>query len=273
LFLFFFPPPTDPLDQETEGLRWVEVAVLKEGAMLTAFILKIKRRETRLYAFLYSVAKGILLFNVPSIKVVHLPLYHVDQGVSSAFRWLLHTFWWVPLFKARCEEAGKRLRLPDGIPLIEGSHLKIFVGDNVTIGRSTIGAGRVYDEAVLRIGNNSTVGYGTVISVAKEVEIRDHCLIGPNCIIMDSDDHPMNPQKRISKEPVSKEEIQPVKIGNNVWIGSYCAILKGVTIGDNTIVATHSVVTRDAAENCIYAGFPARPTLRDIDKKKGPEGA
>ena len=247
------------------------VAVRKEEAMLTAFILKIKRRETRFYAFLYSVAKGILLFNVPSIRIVHLPLYHVDQGVKSALRWLLHTFWWVPLFKAKCEEAGKHLRLPDGIPLIEGSHLKIFVGDNVTIGRSTIGASNIFDDPVLRIGNNSTVGFGTVISVAKEVVIGSHVLIGPHCIVMDSDDHPVNPNKRLAKDPVSKEEVEAVNIGNNVWIGSYCAILKGVKIGDNTIVSTHSVVTRDAAGNCVYAGFPARPTLRDIDKYELPK--
>ena len=58
----------------------------------------------------------------------------------------------------------------------------------------------------------------------------------------------------------------PVKIGNNVWIGSYCTILKGVNIGDNSIIATHSVITKDVLPNCVYAGFPARPTLRDIDK-------
>lgn len=61
--------------------------------------------------------------------------------------------------------------------------------------------------------------------------------------------------------------MKSVKIGNNVWIGSYCAILKGVTIGDNSIIATHTVITKDVKENCVYAGYPARPTLIDIHKK------
>ena len=68
------------------------------------------------------------------------------------------------------------------------------------------------------------------------------------------------------REPVDKEDVLPVKIGNNVWIGSNCVILKGVVIGDNSIVSTHSVVTREVLSNCIYAGYPARPTMRDIDK-------
>jgi len=138
---------------------------------------------------------------------------------------------------------------------------------SVTIGRMS----NVQDFAMIHVGFDHPTAIGEFCSITHHATVHgatigDHCLIGPNCIIMDSDDHPINPLKRMSREPVAKEEIQPVRIGNNVWIGSYCAILKGVTIGDNTIVATHSVVTRDAVGNCVYAGFPARPTLRDIDK-------
>lgn len=234
--------------------------------MLEQFILKIKRRENAFYSFLYRIGKTILTFNLPSVRFVHLPLYYFDYFVKAALRRVLHVMWSLPLFKARCCSVGKGLSLPNGIPLIIGSHLKIDLGDNVTIGRSTIGASKVFDDPVFRIGNNSTIGYGTVISVSKEISIGDNCLIGPNCIIMDSDDHPVNPQRRLLKEGITKEEVMPVKIGNNVWIGSYCAILKGVTIGDNSIIATHSVITRDVMSNCVYAGHPARPTLRDIDK-------
>jgi acetyltransferase-like isoleucine patch superfamily enzyme len=181
---------------------------------------------------------------------------------------MVHVFWSVPLFKARCEKAGKHLRLPNGIPLVVGSHLKIYLGDNVTIMRSTIGTSKVFDAPVLMIGNNASIGYGTVISVSKEVTIGDSTMIGPNCLIMDSDDHPLHPQKRLSREPVEKSDILPVYIGRNVWIGSYCTILKGVKIGENSVVSAHSVVTRGVPPNCVYAGFPARPTMRDIDKLK-----
>ena len=130
-----------------------------------------------------------------------------------------------------------------------------------------MGASKPFDEPILKLGNNSSIGYGTVISVAKEVIIGDNCMIAPNCIIMDNDDHPISPQKRELGEGVSKENVSSVKIGNNVWIGANCAILKGVTIGDNSVIATHSVITKDVMENCVYAGYPARPTLRDVHKK------
>ena len=234
--------------------------------MITKLILKIKRKENLFYNFLYNVGKFVVFFNIPTIRFIHLPLYYLDYFIKVTVRRIINLCWSIPLFKARCETVGKNLSLPNGIPLIIGSHLKIFLGDNVTIMRSTIGASKIFDAPILKIGNNSTVGYGTVISIAKEIIIGDNCSIGPNCIIMDSDDHPLNPQKRLLKEGLNKEDVLPVKIGNNVWIGSHCAIMKGVTIGDNSIIATHSVVTRDVMPNCVYAGHPARPTLRDIDK-------
>ena len=234
--------------------------------MLSKITLKIKRRENFFYASLYNIAKLILSFNIPSVRFVHLPLYHVDYLAKEGFRWFINVFWSVPLTRARCTKVGKNLRVPDGIPLIVGNHLKILLGDNVLIGRSTIGASKVFDTPVLRIGNNSGLGYGSVISVTQEVSIGDNCMIGPHCMIMDSDDHPIDPKRRLLKMPVEKEEVRPVKIGNNVWIGAYCAILKGVTIGDNSIIAAHSVITRDVMENSIYAGNPARPVARDIGK-------
>jgi acetyltransferase-like isoleucine patch superfamily enzyme len=234
--------------------------------MFSKFILKIKRKENAFYGLVHEIAKASMSLSVPSIKPIHLFLYYVDVFVKRCIKGLLHAIWSVPLFKARCERVGKRLSLPNGIPFVMGSHLRIRLGDNVNIGRSTIGASKIYDEPVLEIGNNSTIGYGTIVSVSKEVVIGDNCLIGPNCIIMDSDDHPINPGKRLKKQTVDKDDVLSVRIGNNVWIGSYCAILKGVKIGDNSIIAAHSVVARDILPNCVYAGFPARPTLRDIDK-------
>jgi acetyltransferase-like isoleucine patch superfamily enzyme len=230
------------------------------------FILKIKRRENKFYNFLYKTAAFILRLNFPVIKPVHLPLYYLSTWLQRGCVNIFHFAWSVPLFKARCAKVGKGLRLPNGIPYIVGDHLKIILGDNVSIGRTTIGASKLFDEPLLEIGSNTTIGYGTVISIAKEVSIGNNCMIAPNCIIMDSDDHPINPEKRLLKEGVDPQDVKPVKIGNNVFIGSYCAILKGVTIGDNSIISTHSVITRDVFPNSVYAGNPARPTLRDIDQ-------
>jgi len=231
------------------------------------FLLKIKRAETPFFALLNRTAKGILRFNLPSIKCIHLPLYYVTRFIQVVGNNLFRKLWSIPVFAARCNKVGKGLSLPNGIPYVIGGHLKFFLGDDVTIYRSTIGSSKVFDEPKLKVGNRSSIGYGTVISVAQEVKIGDDCMIAPHCIIMDNDDHPLNPLKRLKKEPVGPEDIKPVLIGNNVWIGAYSTILKGATIGDNSVIATHSVITRDVLPNCVYAGYPARPTVRDIDKK------
>lgn len=180
---------------------------------------------------------------------------------------MIHLFWSIPLFKARCYSVGQNLKLPNGIPLVIGSQLKIVLGHNVTIARSTIGTSKVFDQPVLRIGNNSTINYGSVISVAREVVIGDDCMISGNCLIMDSDDHPLSPSRRLAKEPVAPQDVEPVRIGNNVWIGAYAAILKGVTIGDNAVVGAHSVVTRDVPANSVVVGVPAKLVMTDINQK------
>jgi len=234
--------------------------------MLSSIILKIKRRENAFYSLLYAVAKYVRSFNVPVIKVIHLPLYYLDYSLRVAVPRLIQICWSIPLFKARCNEVGKNLMLPNGIPLVIGSHLNIYLGNDVTIMRSTLEASKVFDPPELRIGDKSGIGYGTTLSIAKEIVIGDNTMIGPNCLIMDNDDHPINPVKRLNREPVSPNDVHPVKIGNNVWIAANCAILKGVTIGDNSIIAAHSVITKNVLPNCIYAGYPARPTVKDLDK-------
>lgn len=234
--------------------------------MLPALVLKIKRRENVFYAALYHAAKSFYAFSLPSVRPLHLPLYYLDRLIKETAARFVQTVWSVPLFKARCAEAGRGLRLPNGIPLVTGNHLTIKIGDNVTIGRSTIGAGNIYDRPVFTMGANSSIGYGTSISVAHSVTIGRDTMISMHCLIMDNDDHPVSPVKRLLKEPAAKESVRPVRIGNNVWVGAYSAIMKGVSIGDNAIIGTHSVVTADVPANTIFAGVPARMIKQEIDR-------
>ena len=84
--------------------------------MLANFILKIKRKETVFYSFLYNFGKLFYSFNLPTIKPIHLPLYYLDRFAKVIIKRFIHTFWSIPLFKARCEKVGKNLSLPNGLP-------------------------------------------------------------------------------------------------------------------------------------------------------------
>src|SRR5206468_1492040 len=77
----------------------------------------------------------------------------------------------------------------------------IVLGDNGVLGRTTIGARKRFEGGVVESGNHSTIGYGTVLRIAKKVSIGDHCLIGPHCMIMDSDNYPVNPELRRLRRP------------------------------------------------------------------------
>jgi acetyltransferase-like isoleucine patch superfamily enzyme len=77
--------------------------------------------------------------------------------------------------------------------------------------------------------------------------------------ITDSDWHTV--YDRTQRSP---EQPTPVHIGDNVWLGDHATVLKGVTIGDNSVVAARAVVTRDVPANVIVAGNPAR-VVKELD--------
>lgn len=98
------------------------------------------------------------------------------------------------------------------------------------------------------IGNHC--GFSGVSIVSKAgVSIGDHVLVGTNTIIGDRNDH---------EDHYPEWQPKAVAIGNNVWIGMNCVIMKGVTIGDNVIIGANSVVTKDIPANVIAAGSPCK---------------
>ncbi|MEH7417359.1 sugar O-acetyltransferase [Neobacillus drentensis] len=103
----------------------------------------------------------------------------------------------------------------------------------------------------IRVGDNFYAGYNCTILDMAEVRIGDNCMIGPNVGLYTAG-HSIEPKDR-NKSGYAI----PITIGNDVWIGGSCVILPGITIGDNSIIAAGSVVTRDVHSNSIVAGNPA----------------
>jgi acetyltransferase-like isoleucine patch superfamily enzyme len=99
----------------------------------------------------------------------------------------------------------------------------------------------------------------TAIVCWNKIEIGNNVRIGGGTVIYDTDFHSLNYQDRISF-PEIKDNIKtmPILIEDNVFIGAHSTILKGVTIGKNSIVGACSVVTKNIPENEIWAGNPAK---------------
>ena len=109
----------------------------------------------------------------------------------------------------------------------------------------------------IKIGKNVFINACCRFQDQGGIEIGDGSLIGHNTTIATLN-HDFNPAKRQNLTP------SPVKIGKNVWIGSDCTILPGVTIGDGAIIGAGSVVTKSIPANTIAVGNPAR-VIKEIE--------
>jgi acetyltransferase-like isoleucine patch superfamily enzyme len=103
----------------------------------------------------------------------------------------------------------------------------------------------------IEIGKNVFVNHACTFMSIGGITIEDNVLIGPKVNLITAD-HSTNPHERDSIIA------SPIRIRKNVWIGANATILKGVTIGVNSIVAAGSVVTKDIPDNCIFGGVPAK---------------
>lgn len=115
---------------------------------------------------------------------------------------------------------------------------------------------------MLTIGNNVGISQTALIAHA-DLTIGDNVKIGGGTCIYTSDFHSLDPIIRSSKDDLKNRKCAPVTIENNVFIGARCMILKGVTIGENSIVGAGSVVTKSIPANQVWAGNPAK-FIRDI---------
>jgi len=151
--------------------------------------------------------------------------------------------------KLRLTNSGALLRAGSGITIIK-KNAAIKLGRKVQVYKGVkLSAFGNENFSEIIIGNNTSIGDRTEIHAGKKVEIGDRCNISWDVCIMDRDYHKFN-------SPT--EEIKPVKIGNDVWIGCNVLILKGVTIGDGAVIAAGSVVTKDVAPKTLVGGNPAK---------------
>lgn len=107
--------------------------------------------------------------------------------------------------------------------------------------------------ATLEIGAGAFINYGVSIAARQSVRIGPACSIGTYAIIMDSDFHRLEPERR-NEPPVTR----PVILEENVWLGARVIVLPGVTIGAGSAIGAGSVVTRDIPPRSLAVGAPAR---------------
>lgn len=198
-------------------------------------------------------------FSLPAPRVVLVPLLAIFVGLRSVWHFLRRVFFAEPLFKAYCTRYGKRLKTDIYLHWVQGKG-EIILGDDVLMD-GMIGiafAARYRERPRLVIGSNSGIGHGCSFRIGKEITIGKHVRMASHCMLFDAAGHAMDPAERLSGVPAHEEEVKPITIGDNVWIGGYSIIFPGVTIGENSVVIAGSAVTVDVPANTVVGGNPAR---------------
>ena len=128
------------------------------------------------------------------------------------------------------------LDVKNGFRVCPGCHIVVAQGATLSLG-----SGYINRNSKIKCFDNIAIGEDVVIS--------------ENCTIWDSDAHSIQ----------NKERTKPIKIGNHVWIGTNCVILKGITIGDGAVIAAGSVVNKDIPSKVLAGGVPAKVLEENVE--------
>lgn len=103
----------------------------------------------------------------------------------------------------------------------------------------------------ITIGKNVFINHGCSFLDLGGITLEDDVLIGPNVQLI-TENHPINPSER------KNLDLKSILIQKNAWIGAGAIVLPGVAVGQNSVVAAGSVVTKDVAANTVVGGVPAK---------------
>jgi len=183
------------------------------------------------------------------LKVLYVPYFPRDilfcwwKGLQWSSGWRLYR---LPLIAKNGRKGEIRIGL-DFVACSDPRRNVLGVFQRVVI--KTCGHG-----AKILIGDDVGMS-GCSISAATSISIGNHVLLGSGCLITDSDSHPIDPaDRREGGGGVAK----PIVIENDVFVGARAIVLKGVTIGEGSVVGAGAVVTKSVPPYSVVAGNPAK---------------
>ena len=206
-----------------------------------------------------SALRALRRFRFPLIRPL-AALFYIERDLrQQMLPILLKVIYREPLLRYRCSRVGRGLNLYGSLPWIAGQG-RIEIGEDVMIGgrNSWIVGAKVSKDAELVIGDGAVVGYQNTFSAACSIRIGARALLAHNVQIYDNPSHPLEPEARLRNESFRLEDCAPVVVGFNAWLGTNVVVLKGVQIGEGSIIGAGSVVTQNIPAGVFAAGNPAR---------------
>ncbi len=151
--------------------------------------------------------------------------------------------------------------------IIRHPNSTICFGDNCKFNSAkfSIATGPIQPCTFVTVGEHAEIVFGTnsgatglKIQARSKIVVGKNVLIGYGCTILDNDAHHSDPIKRQNNLIPSR----PISIQDNVFIGLHCTILKGVIIGENSVIGANSVVFNSIPENSIAVGNPCKVIMK-----------
>ncbi len=139
-----------------------------------------------------------------------------------------------------------------GVQFEIGKHAKLHIGRWAWVGH---GSKLRVHEGEVRIGAKTVIGQECTISAFQHVSIGRECIVADRVMLIDFDHGMVEVERPIRLQGIYKRD---VRVGHNVWIGYGACVLRGVTVGDNSVIGTSAVVTKEVPANAIVGGIPAR---------------
>jgi len=206
---------------------------------------------------------GEALRKFPLGDLVPYGLYRVRCSLDQA--------WSTLIFRIKCLYHG--IDAGGGAQIWGRVLFQRFPGSRIQIGRNVRIVSRPFRYALntfaqskvrtflpsakILIGENVSFNSACITARSRTIRIGDNTLIGGNCFVMDSDWHPIwPPEARTSYQGDDLD--RDVEIGRNVFIGLNVIVLKGASIGDNSVIGAGSVVAGAIPANSLAAGVPAK---------------
>jgi acetyltransferase-like isoleucine patch superfamily enzyme len=175
---------------------------------------------------------------------------------------------WRYLWRRWLTVAGRRWATDGLVFFGRGLELEVSPRGRVRFGRFVWIGDRTKircHEGEVEIGQKTVIGQECTISAYQRVRIGEQCVIADRAMFIDFDHGVVEVERPIRLQGIYKRD---VVVGSNVWIGYGACVLRGVRVGDNAIVGTNAVVTRDVPANAVVGGVPARVLrMRDAPER------
>jgi acetyltransferase-like isoleucine patch superfamily enzyme len=181
--------------------------------------------------------------------------------MSVNYAYLILRWAWLKLrWRGRLRTDGLAFVAPS-VKFEIGRHARVELGRWSWIGHGT--KVRAH-EGVVRIGAKTVIGQECTISAFQRVDIGRECIVADRAMYIDFDHGMVEVERPIRLQGIYKRD---VVVGHNVWIGYGACFLRGVTVGDNSVVGTNAVVCKDVPANAVVGGVPAE-VIRMRDKPR-----